>query len=124
MGSARRRALAPPDLAAEETRLLKKGWSQAKVARAIEQRSRSDAMKRQNDKLARQAEAPDLVRFVSSVLQSGLTPELGLLLHDYHGPLDEIFNIVRHEEVPSGIDLATAMPAMDEDVLYLFRQAG
>ncbi|WP_242164979.1 hypothetical protein [Lysobacter sp. M15] len=120
MGSARRTAALASDWPAEEAKLLKKGWSRAKAARALEQRREKEALKQEAKEQADRALAESLEGFVSGVLQSGLTAELGLLLHSYHGPLDEAFRILRHERVPPDAALAEVLPAAEEDVLYLF----
>ncbi len=121
LGSAHRTAARAPDWAAEEARLLKKGWSRAKVARALEQRQDNAATKQDASEQADRSQSEGIEGFVSAILQSKLTRELGLLLHSYRGPLDEEFNILRHEEVPVDALLSQVLPAVEEDVLYLFR---
>ena len=121
LGSARQGAARAPDWAAEEAKLRKKGWSPAKVARALEQRQEKAALKQQASETADRAQAASIEGFVSGVLRSGLTPELGLLLHSYRGPLDEEFSILRQEQVAPNAPLAQVLPAAEEDVLYLFR---
>ena len=121
MGSARQAAARAPDWIAEEAKLLKKGWSRAKVERALEQRREKTALKQEASELAERSQAESLEGFVASVLQSGLTQEVGLLLHSYRGPLDEQFSILRQEQVPAGASLAEVLPAAEEDVLYVFR---
>lgn len=121
LGSARRAAARSPDWGAEEAKLLRKGWSRTKVARVIDQRKTNNALKQKAAEQARRAKPDNLEGFVSSILQSGLTTELGLLLHSYRGPLDEEFNILRHEQVAPSAHLAEILPALEEDVLYVFR---
>lgn len=120
LGSARRSAARAPDWATEEAKLIKKGWSRAKVARAMEQRRGNDALKQEATEQAGRVRHESLEAFVSSILESGLTPELGLLLHSYRGPLDEGFSILRHEQVPVGAVLSKVLPGVEEDVLYVF----
>lgn len=121
LGSARRAAARAPDWSGEEAKLLKKGWSRTKAARALEQRREKEALKQEANEQADRALAESLEGFVSGVLQSGLTAELGLLLHSYHGPLDEEFSILRHEQVSPNAALAEVLPVAEEDVLYVFR---
>lgn len=121
LGSARRSAARALDWATEEAKFLKKGWSRAKVARALEQRRGSDALKQEANEQAERVRPESLEAFVTGILASGLTPELGLLLHSYRGPLDEGFSILRREQVPAGAVLAKVLPAVEEDVLYVFR---
>lgn len=120
MGSVRQAAARAPDWSAEEARFLKKGWSRAKVARALSQRQEKTELKQEANEKAERAEAASLERFVSGVLASGLTPGLGLLLHSYRGPLNEEFSILRQEKVASNAPLAEVLPTAEEDVLYLF----
>ncbi len=121
LGSARRAASQAPDWSGEEAKLLKKGWSRTMAARALEQRREKAALKQEANKQADRVLSENLEGFVSGVLRSGLTTELGLLLHSYHGPLDEEFSILRHESVPPNAALAEVLPAVEEDVLYIFR---
>ena len=121
MGSARQAAERAPDWDAEAAKLLRRGWSRAKVERSLEQRQAQAALRQEASEEAARSNPESLEGFVTGVLQSGLTPELGLLLHSYHGPLDDQFKIVRHEQVPAGASLAEVLPAAEEDVLYVFR---
>ena len=121
LGSAHRAAARAPDWAAEEAKLLGKGWGRAKAARALAQRRDKGAAKQEADEQAARAQSGSLERFVSGILQSGLTPTLGLLLHEYRGPLDEDFTILRHEQVPRGARLSDVLSEAEEDVLYVFR---
>ena len=121
LGSARQAETRAPDWSAEETKLQKKGWSPAKVARALAQRQDKVALKQEASEKADHAQAASLEAFVSGVLRSGLTPELGLLLHSYRGPLDEEFSILRQAQVAPDARLAEVLPSAEEDVLYLFR---
>ena len=91
------------------------------MARALEQRREKDVRKQEANEQADRAQAESLEGFVSTILQSGLTSELGLLLHTYSGRLDQGFTILRCEQVPSGAELANVLPAVEEDVLYVFR---
>ena len=121
LGSAARLGAREPDWSVEEGKLLKKGWSRGKVARALEQRQERDALKQETNKQAHRAKSESFEGFVSTVLQSGLTSELGLLLHSYRGPLDEPFTVLRRKQVPPNAALAEVLPAVEEDVLYVFR---
>ena len=113
LGSARRARAHEPDWSQEKSKLLKKGWSVTKIARALKQRQ-------QSREKAGQGQTVRLESFVSGIIESGLTTELGLLLHSYSGGLDESFRI-RLEQVSNGPELASFLPSAQEDVLYLFR---
>ena len=120
MGSASRAAARAPDWGQEKAKLVKKGWSAAKISRAMEQRQQSDLTKQVAQEKADRSLPASLEGFVSGILASGLTPEVGLLLHDYRGDLDEEFKI-SNEQVPIGTELASVLPSAQEDVLYIFR---
>ena len=121
LGSARRAAARAPDWANEEAKLLKKGWSRSKVTRALEQRQESDAQKQEAKAQVDRAQSENFEGFVSAILKSGLTSELGLLLHSYSGQLEEVFTVLRHEQIPASAALSEVLPFVEEDVLYLFR---
>lgn len=101
----------------EARKLARKGWSAAKVARALAQKRESAEASFQ----ARDGEA--LVRwtdFVRAVLASGHVRELGLVLHQYHGPLDEDVTLRERRRVKVTAALPEVLRDLDEDVLHLF----
>ncbi len=101
----------------EARKLARKGWSPAKVARALAQKRESA----EASFLARDGEA--LMRwadFVRAVLASGHVPELGLLLHHFRGPLDEEVSVRERRPVKVTAELPEVLRELDEDVLYLF----
>lgn len=98
----------------EARKLARKGWSAAKVARALAQKRESAEASFQ----ARDGEA--LVRwtdFVRAVLASGYVRELGLVLHQYHGPLDEDVTLRERRRVKVTAALPEVLRDLDEDVL-------
>ncbi|TQM12456.1 hypothetical protein FB548_2390 [Pseudoxanthomonas sp. 3HH-4] len=103
----------------EARKLARKGWSTAKVARAL-------AQKREQAEVDAQVEARRVdtamakwVAFIDAVLGSGQVRELGLLLHHYSGPLDEDIRIRERRPVRVGAALPEVLRDLDEDVLYL-----
>lgn len=111
-----------PDWAAEEHRLLKKGWSQAKVARSLGQRREhwdSDAGKDAQTNVEAMA---SWVNLIEAVLDSGSTPYLGLLIHFYSGPLDEQVELTGRVDVSRGEAQAEYLGGMKEDMLYVFQR--
>ena len=58
--------------------------------------------------------------FVRAVLASGYVRELGLVLHQYHGPLDEDVTLRERRRVKVTAALPEVLRDLDEDVLYLF----
>jgi len=120
LGSHHRRCHQATDWAAKEQRLLKKGWSKAKVARALAQMQESSA---RSDVAALEASAADLAswtKLIAEILGSG-TREFGLLLHSYRGPLDEDIQLKSVEQVVAGDSTSEILQQMREDVLYVFR---
>jgi hypothetical protein len=114
LGLARARG---PDEGEEARKLARKGWSPAKVARALAQKRESAEASFQT----RDGEA--LVRwtdFVRAVLAAGHVPELGLLLHHYRGPLDEDVTLGERRRVKVTAGLPEVLRDLEEDVLYLF----
>ena len=119
-GSARRATAREPNWTQERAKLLTKGWSAAKVARALEQKRQSYPIKLPAQEEAGRGQSASITAFVSGVLESGLTLELGLLLRSYRRGLDEKFKI-RLAHVPKGAALERVSPSAEEDVPYLFR---
>ncbi|MBF6023969.1 hypothetical protein [Lysobacter niastensis] len=119
LGSHYQRARQAKDWAADEQRLLKKGWSKAKVARALAQKQESSA---RSDVAVLEASAADLAswtKLIAEILGSG-TREFGLLLHSYRGPLDEDIKLKGTEQIATGDDTGEILRKMREDVLYVF----
>lgn len=97
-------------------RLRRKGWSEAKIARAITQRD--DASRRERSRADRQTPLIDWCNLIRDALASGATSSLGLLLHFHSGDAVEI----KAREVLRGGQLnEPILAAIREDVLYEFR---
>jgi hypothetical protein len=120
LGSHSKQASQTVDWIAEERRLLKKGWSKTKVARALEQKRDIAA---RSDRAAEEASAAELaswVGLITEVLDSGAR-EVGLLLHFYRGGLDEEIHLKAVEPVAADRMTGETLRKMREDVLYVFR---
>ncbi|WP_460736245.1 hypothetical protein [Lysobacter tyrosinilyticus] len=120
LGSHYQRTRRAPDWATEEQRLLKKGWSKSKVARAIAQKQESSAS---SDKANDDASATELASWVSlidEIIASG-TREFGVLLHSYRGSLDEDIQLKGTEYVAATDVRGETLCQIREDVLYVFR---
>lgn len=101
-------------------RLALKGWSPAKVARALGQkREHADADAGAEARRVDEAMAT-WVAFIKNMLQPGHVRELGLLLHHYRGPLDEDVTLRERRRVKVTAALPEVLRDLDEDVLYLF----
>ena len=118
IGSARARARRAPDWDNEERQLRKRGWSAAKVARALAQKQERAAASEQSDVETSAVQCDAWVGLLNEALKAG-ADEFGLLLHAYSGPLDEEITLRGREIVP--VDAAAEMlEQMREDVLYVF----
>jgi len=120
LGGARDREARAKDWVAVEQKLVKRGWSRAKVERTLAQ------MHEQEERPAPSSTAtgnPDLERwreFIEAVLESGLTHEIGLLIRMYSGSQAAAFDI-RERRAVKFAEIATTLPLMEEDVLYVFK---
>ncbi|MCR5877740.1 hypothetical protein [Phenylobacterium sp. J367] len=105
------------DLAREAARLTRKGWSAAKIARALDDRRRADARPKGRDG----PDSLDLWTEVLAGLRDGLKlPYAGLLVHAYRGGLeDEIISATRRA-VGRGIPHPEGLAALVEDEVTIF----
>jgi hypothetical protein len=118
------RHLEPPEafeerLAREASRMARKGWSQAKIARAIEDRRKA-------------ASRPDgggddsielWVAVIGDLMKSLRLPYAGLLVRLYSGAIaTEAFKATRRD-IPSNGVLAEALASIAHDEVTIFRAA-
>lgn len=102
-----------PDEAAQ--RLRRKGWSAAKIERALAQ---------QQDRRAQrvvESTAPWLA-FIRDMLTQTKNTRLGLLLHYYSGALDADIVLSARESVPLPLLSEALLEGLRQDVLYEFRR--
>lgn len=107
-------------LAREASKLARKGWSEAKIARATEDRRKAAAR-------------PDgggcdsLEMWVSVILELARDlrlPRVGLLVRSYSGLIaTEIFTATRRD-VPPRLPLAEALASMHQDEVTVFSPSG
>ncbi len=121
LGSLAYRAARTPDWPAQEQRLLKKGWSKTKVARALAQkedyfRASADASAKSNLEAV-----TSWLNLISAVLDSSKATHLGLLLHMYSGSVESRIDLAGRETVRGAILTEDFLGNMKEDVLYVFR---
>lgn len=110
-----------PDWSAQEQRLLRKGWSKAKVARALAQKQ-EDLRTSSEASATSKLKAPSCwVDFIGEILGSGRTSHLGLLLHMYSGSVGSRIQLNGREIVRSTEVTGEMLGRMKEDVLYVFR---
>lgn len=119
LGSARRRPEAPsPEERAR--RLRRKGWSEGKIARALEQ---ADAHRQDAADATGANEAADLSRWLSLLQQwvrAGKASYVGLLFHMYDGSLQAPFPVhgrTLHRLSSVGAD---ALAHLEPDTVHVF----
>jgi hypothetical protein len=110
-----------PDWAAQEQRLLRKGWSKAKVARALAQKQEDLRASSETSATSNLMAVSSWVSFIGAVLGSGKTSHLGLLLHMYSGSIESHIALAGREVVRSTELTGELLGRMKEDVLYVFR---
>jgi len=103
--------------AKEAERLKRKGWSTAKIARAMEGRRKAEA--RPDDR------APDSIDLWAAVLRDlGETlklPHAGLVVRLYSGAIEAETFDARRREAPAGAPLNETLASMRQDEVTVFR---
>lgn len=110
-----------PDWATQEQRLLRKGWSEAKAARAIAQKQEDLRASSEASATSHPKAISSWLSFIGGVLGSGKTSHLGLLLHMYSGSIESRIDLAGREVVRSTEITGELLGHMKEDVLYIFR---
>jgi hypothetical protein len=118
LGSARRESAATPPPRDHLGRLKKRGWSDTKIRRWLEQQEQADAK--------RAAKVPEACTASwRTFLDEGLAPKdvryIGLLLH--FGDLSEPIQLARRQVVALSQADAAFLSMIEEDVLYEFRRS-
>jgi DNA-binding transcriptional MerR regulator len=121
LGKGRWNAVSPaPDEQRKIERLRRKGWSENKIARALEQHAQADARDSTHQKRHVQEARDDVAHWqalLTDVLQSHATPYIGLLLH-MHG--DDRFTLTGLTHYgPEGLTPETLLD-IEEDIVYVF----
>ena len=110
-----------PDWSAQEQRLLKKGWSRAKVARSLAQKQEDLRVSSEGSATSNQKAVSSWVEFIGAALGSRMTSHLGLLLHMYSGSIGARIELAGREVIRSTEVTGELLGHMKEDVLYIFR---
>jgi hypothetical protein len=103
------------DEAREAARLVRKGWSSSRIARALADRRKAATSSHRG---------PDSLQFWARVMQDlrsslGLS-HVGLFVHDYRGQItDELFQALRID-APTDVSPTDALATMGEDRLMVF----
>lgn len=109
-----------PDWSSQEQRLRQKGWSKARIARAITQKQAAFRSSAESSTEANLKAMSSWLKFIGAILGSGKTSHLGLLLHMYSGSVSSRIALVGREVVRSTELTPDLLGHMKEDVLYVF----
>ncbi|TXH65277.1 MAG: hypothetical protein E6Q88_14105 [Lysobacteraceae bacterium] len=105
-------------------RLRRRGWSEAKIARALDQHDAAEARER----IFRGQEPPPTslaqwLALIEAALNTKATPWLGLLLNTYRGDVEsEAIVLLGREVVGHGQHREQTLAAMRHGTLYEFRR--
>lgn len=114
------------DREGEIKRLHKKGWSEAKIQRWIEEKEKASDKNEARNEVYRQSQEPraeDWAKFVKDAVTNPKVGEFGLLLHFYKtGPERETLELKRQEKISVRDVSSDFLMTIDEDVLYLFHE--
>ena len=108
----------------EAKKLRKQGWSEARIQRWLEQKEQTKEKHLQENEAHAKTGTPDAahwVAFITTVLKSGNTRKIGLLLHMYHGGTEsERIKILGKESIKLKELSPGRLREMKEDVAYEF----
>ncbi len=108
------------DADAKAAHFRKRGWSAAKIARALANRQAALARRPDRWRQVGEKDAGRWLEFLYATAGSGITPSLGLLLHFYDGAVEDAeFDFEREKASLAKID-AGKLLNMEEDRLYEF----
>lgn len=106
-------------LAKEASRLARKGWSDVKIARAMEDRRKAE------DRPG--ASSIDNILFWVSVINDLVRelrlPHVGLMVRSYSGAIESAVFDVTRRETPKNMPLAEALASMQSAEVTIFRAA-
>jgi len=108
----------PPDVVA---RYKRKGWSQAKIDRAMANRERDEEAKIEDDRDRQTRQLSSWISFIEEVLNQKAASKFGLLFHMFKGSLVDDKIPVRRIETNTTKNLEWQLAHMEEDSLYWFK---
>ena len=109
------------DLDEERSSLARKGWSNAKIERALSQRMEKILMREQDLNSLRAKDLESWLGFLRTALGSKDVPYVGLLTHHYSGYIEAEDVSVADRRVVVAADLNEAtLASIEEDVIYRF----
>lgn len=115
VGRSRRRST----LDSQVENLRRKGWSDAKVSRWLQQHDEQQMAHSKTGDLTGGVDG--WIALLKEVVGSARADSVCLLLHSYHGPLSEPIQIKRRSVIAEKDITSEALRAIDEDVLYEFK---
>ena len=101
----------------EAAQYRKKGWSQAKIDRAMA----AKAQHKESQTKPENREMPLWIAFIEEVLQQKAASKFGLLFHMFKGSLVDDKIHIRRVETNSTKNLEWQLAHMEEDSLYWFK---
>ena len=108
----------------ELKKLRRKGWSEAKILRWLEQKEQTKEKHVREDEARARSHTPAAqhwVDFISAVLNSRCTDKVGILLHFYHMDVQgERIKILGKKRVGAGELTPRVLMEMEYDVVYEF----
>lgn len=108
------------DAGAKAAHFRKRGWSAAKIERALAGRQAALARRSGRWEQLGEKDAGRWLEFLHATAGYGITPSLGLLLHFYEGAVEDAeFDFERENLSLANTDAVTLMN-MEEDRLYVF----
>jgi hypothetical protein len=115
---------APESYEDELKKLRRKGWSEAKIRRWLEQKEQTKETHIRRDEARAGSETPVAqywVDFISAVLNSQCTDRVGILLHFYHMDVEgERIKILSNKRVKLEYLTPRLLMEMEYDVIYEF----
>jgi len=105
----------------EVARYKRKGWSQAKIDRAMADKMRHQETQTEVDKSQQTRQLSAWISFIEDVLQQKTASKFGVLYHMFNGSLVDDKVIIRHVHTNSTKNLERHLSLMEEDSLYWFK---
>ena len=102
-------------------RLRAKGWTEAKIARSLAQSEEHQIERRDAAQSGAQNELARWRDFLLAATVRGHVPYVGVLVHDYTGPLSEDIQLKARERIMLGSISTELLAKLERDVPYEFR---
>ena len=101
-------------------RLRAKGWSEAKIARSLAQSEEHELARSRQAQANSAAELERWYEFLGAATARGNAPYVGLLIHDYRGPLSEDMQLKPRQSVALRSVSAAFLAQIEHDRPYVF----